>query len=83
MRLAWKMYFEISGVSKRNFGWIQEKPKVQARCAMWDTGYGMKISLPVHVQNVLILTSKFGINLVLRGLRGGMLDEKQQIRPTK
>ena len=50
---------------------------------MWDTGYEMKISSPVHVRNVLILTRKCDINLTLRSLRDGMRDEKQQIRPTK
>ena len=42
--------------------------------------YGMKISWPVHVQNVLMSTIKHGINLILRG---ETRDVEKQTSPTK
>lgn len=50
------MYLEVFEASKYKFGWMREKPNIQAGWAVWDTGYGMKISLLLYVQNVHIST---------------------------
>ena len=45
IRYTWKMYLEVSGVSKHELGGMREKLKIKGRGH--DARYGMGISLPV------------------------------------
>ena len=46
-----EVLFRCSGVPKHTFGEMREKLKIREGYVMWDTGFGIKKSLPV--QNLL------------------------------
>ena len=56
------------------------RERTQNPGGMLSVVYGMKISLPVHVQNEIVSTRKWGMYLIISC---GMRDERLQIRPTK